>query len=565
MLVRLIAEPAGAAEIVIQPSPLLPEHAAGRGDRSAHLHRRLKLGDLDRIPRLQNDVRGRRRIAQRARQVHVDPAEVVQAPDEANPLWIGLARQPAGPRDQVRQPIRLGAQRIRARVAHLAHDDHRALKVELRLPQNQHVVVGLERDLRCAARRERRPRRAHVATQRVAVVQIRRVEGHAHRRRQLALRTVLRQPRDLRFLQIGAHGWPPRQRHELAQGYPGPPRIRPRLPHHPRDRDVVALAQRRQKIHHDGVAIHQRHRGNQHRIFSSPLPTPRRQLHVDHRPRRGPRPPLRQRQDAVHGDPLQRRVGREFSGCPNQLAQSLTGLQLVNRRPAHRPGDLHPRTVHRHEYHVTGLQPDVAARVAAQQVVVQVHRRHGLAEAAHLYRTHVRALGQPAGRVQRRQHRAERADLVGAWLTDLAHHVHLVGAHVGDRNIEPRRGVGLPHTGVHSAQARKQHVAQLVERQVRDEHLPDLRNENESLASHLQLVGQLDVAGENQYQLIGGAELVVGGHGTREQRQELRRRAPEHIHPEHRARRRNPAHDQSRVHRQEVRWSGRQPQGLHRR
>src|SRR5437773_8047639 len=52
VLVRLIAEPAGAAEIVIQTSPLLPEHAPRRGDGPAHLDGRLILADLDRIPAL---------------------------------------------------------------------------------------------------------------------------------------------------------------------------------------------------------------------------------------------------------------------------------------------------------------------------------------------------------------------------------------------------------------------------------------------------------------------------------------------------------------------------------
>src|SRR5213595_878921 len=52
VLVRLVTEPAGAAEIVIQTSPLLPEHAPRRGDGPAHLDGRLILGDLDRIPGL---------------------------------------------------------------------------------------------------------------------------------------------------------------------------------------------------------------------------------------------------------------------------------------------------------------------------------------------------------------------------------------------------------------------------------------------------------------------------------------------------------------------------------
>jgi len=69
-------------------------------------------------------------------------------------------------------------------------------------------------------------------------------------------------------------------------------------------------------------------------------------------------------------------------------------------------------------------------------------------------------------------------------------------------------------------------------------HLTDLRNENEPFARHGQGIGQLDVAGENQDEIVARAELVIGRHGTREQRQKLGRRALEHIDAEHVTRRR---------------------------
>ncbi len=190
--------------------------------------------------------------------------------------------------------------------------------------------------------------------------------------------------------------------------------------------------------------------------------------------------------------------------------------------------------MHRHEHHVSRLEPDVVARIPVQQVIVQVERRQRLAGAPHLDRAHVGALRHTARGIEPRQHRAERADLVGARLRHLAHDVHLVRAHVGDGDVEPRaRARRALHTGIHPAEARVQHVAQLVEGEIRDEHLPNLRDQDEPLAGHLERVRQLHVARQDQHQHVTGPELVVGGNGTRQQGEELRRGAPKHVHAEH--------------------------------
>src|SRR5438093_1626280 len=85
-----------------------------------------------------------------------------------------------------------------------------------------------------------------------------------------------------------------------------------------------------------------------------------------------------------------------------------------------------------------------------------------------------------------RREGAERADLVRAGLRDLAHHVHLIGADVGDGDVEPGSGVRpSAHPGIDAPQSRVQHVAQLLEGEVRDEHLADLRNQHESFARDL--------------------------------------------------------------------------------
>ena len=273
---------------------------------------------------------------------------------------------------------------------------------------------------------------------------------------------------------------------------------------------------------------------------------------VDHGSRRTARSPLGRREEPIHRQPLQRRVGPKATGCLNQIGQALPPLQLVHRGPHHRARQIHPRAVHRHEDHVARLEPDVVARLAPQQIVVQIERRHRLAGALHHDVAHVGPLGHAPCRVQRRERGAERADLVRPRLRYLAHHVDLIGPYVGNRNIESRGGTGPAlHARVHPAQPDVQHVAQLIERQVGHEHLAHLRNQNESLARHRQRVGQLHVAREDQDQLIARAQLVVGRHRTREQREELRGRAAEHVHPEHPARgTRPPRPDEPAVHRQ---------------
>ena len=167
--------------------------------------------------------------------------------------------------------------------------------------------------------------------------------------------------------------------------------------------------------------------------------------------------------------------------------------------------------MHRHEHHIARLEPDVAAGVAAEQVIVQIERRDRLAEALHFDAAHVRALGHTARRVQCREHRAERADLVRPWLRHFAHHKDLVRPYIGYGDVEPRRRVrAAAHPGVHVPEASVQHITQLGQCEIADEHLPDLGDEDEPLACHLQRVGELDVARENQDEHVARPQVVVG-------------------------------------------------------
>ena len=159
-----MAEAARSLEIVIEARALLPQHAARRGDGPRHLHRRLVLGDVDRVARLEDDVGPGGAVAQRPLQIDVDPPHRALATIEPDALGVRLPRQPTGPLDQTGEPIVLALEGVRPGIVHLALDRHRALQLEVGLPQDQHVVVRRERYLgRRAGGRERKARRPRIA------------------------------------------------------------------------------------------------------------------------------------------------------------------------------------------------------------------------------------------------------------------------------------------------------------------------------------------------------------------------------------------------------------------
>ena len=94
-------------------------------------------------------------------------------------------------------------------------------------------------------RREAEPRRPEIGARGVTLEQIRRVERHSYGGGELALGSIGRQSRDLRFPQIHADLGTARERHQLAYRHPGVPRIATRLLHHPRYEPVWTLAEER--------------------------------------------------------------------------------------------------------------------------------------------------------------------------------------------------------------------------------------------------------------------------------------------------------------------------------
>src|SRR5207244_7445785 len=142
--------------------------------------------------RLEQQVVARSRIAQRLREVDVDPARPVHLPVEPDAVGVRLRCQTARALNERRQPISLGLQCVGAGITDLANDGDRALQLELRLLENQYVVIRLQRYFRGTGCGEGQTRRADVAPAQVSLEQVRGVERHAHRRRELPLRAVLR-------------------------------------------------------------------------------------------------------------------------------------------------------------------------------------------------------------------------------------------------------------------------------------------------------------------------------------------------------------------------------------
>ena len=239
-------------------------------------------------------------------------------------------------------------------------------------------------------------------------------------------------------------------------------------------------------------------------------------------------------QDAVDRQAVERRVGAEPTGRAQQVRERLAFFQLVDRRAEHGARDLDAPAVQRHVHDVARLESDVSSGRSAQQVVVQVERRGERIEAAHLDVPHVGAPGHAAGGVQRREGRAERADLIGAGLLHLAEHRDLVDSHPRDRDVKVSRGAGAAREfRVHAPEACIQHVAQLAEGEVRDEHLSHLRDQDEPFTGDRERIGALDVAREDEDELVARAERVVRRNGAGERRQELSGGATEHVHAKH--------------------------------
>ncbi len=187
----------------------------------------------------------------------------------------------------------------------------------------------------------------------------------------------------------------------------------------------------------------------------------------------------------------------------------------------------------RNEHDVPALQPYVVSGDAPEQIRVPVERAGEVSAAPHLDVTERPVLGRPAGRVQRRENRARACHLVGAGAGDLSNHEDLDGSYLGDRYLELCRGASTTSDpGIHPAQPRVELILELAHGQVGHVDLPDLRDNDETLAGHFEAMGQLHVAGEDQDQHVARAQAVVLVDRPRHDGIELGAAPPEHVQPE---------------------------------
>ena len=210
----------------------------------------------------------------------------------------------------------------------------------------------------------------------------------------------------------------------------------------------------------------------------------------------------------MNRQPVHRRVRAEPARRAQQVRERLALLELVNRRTQHGAGDLHPRAVQRHVYHIAGLETHVPAFVAAQQVVVQIERRHDVVQPADLDLAQVGPGSDAAGGVQRSERAPKGADLIGAGLLYLADHVDLVDAHTAHGHVKLDRRARATQLRVHTPQPIEQDAARSLERQVVEVDLTDLRNDDEPLASDVQQVRLVDGTAQHGDEDVARPEAI---------------------------------------------------------
>ena len=177
----------------------------GHGDRRVHCalnaHHRVVARDVQRVTVLQRQVVQRSRILEYVGKLDSDATDSVPRPVEHHAVRVPIRREPAGACDEIGNFFRLGLERVSAGITNFAGDHRGALQLPVGLPQDQNVVVGLDDDLGVRTRRRGQARRAEVLPIRRALEDVARVQRNSERGSRDAASPVLRQPRNLRFIQ----------------------------------------------------------------------------------------------------------------------------------------------------------------------------------------------------------------------------------------------------------------------------------------------------------------------------------------------------------------------------
>ncbi len=422
-----------------------------------------------------------------------------------------------------------------ARDEYLTGDRGRLGHLEVGLLQDQDLIERLQLELgRGARRRKVYPGRTPEAPLQVALAQVARVERHPQPTGELPDLALVGHSGHLRLPKVGADDRPPSELHQVAERHPFLPWKSPRRGNLSGHGHVVAPVQAEHRVHHDRVPVLEADRGDRDapQVACRRRVGRRSQLQVDRLPVGEARPPVRRQEHAVDREPPALGVGREPARGPKDVQQVVPLRQLVVRRTDDGAAQLDPSAPERHEDHVALLQDDVPRGVSVQQVGVEVERDHVPVPALHAHAPQVPQPGGPSGRVEGVRDGCDRRELVGPRLAHLARDVDLVGPQAGDRHAHVGRAP--LDAGVGPGEPGPEERAQVFHGHVRDVDLTHVRDDDEPLAIHLQIVRELDLAGEDQHELVARAHAVAVRDRAGEERLELRGGAGEDVQAEDR-------------------------------
>ncbi len=327
------------------------------------------------------------------------------------------------------------------------------------------------------------------------------------RRAKLGEGRVLPHPGHQNTRQVHVGPGPAREADGVAELHPRRKADLALHPHVAPDGHVAALAVGH-GVHRDGIA--RRHRDRGYDAARELIGADR-----DHHPGAAARAARFGRENAVDRDPRLIGTRLEAAGELDRVAQRLVGTELVDRRPEHLAGNRGEPAVDRDEHHVAALQPDFGRVAPLEQVVVQIEAVHQLGPAPHQDVPEGAVGGRTAGRIERREHRSRRRDLICAGPHHVAGDVDLDVAKFADRELELRRGIGsAADAGVDPAQPVVQQILDLAQRQVRDVDLAHLPDDDESLPGDGEGLRALDVTGEDEHEHVARAQPVVLVHRT---------------------------------------------------
>ena len=188
--------------------------------------------------------------------------------------------------------------------------------------------------------------------------------------------------------------------------------------------------------------------------------------------------------------------------------------------------------MHRHKHDITLLQPHVVRGVAAEQVVIHVQRRSKLTRASHFDASQRTLIVRPARRIQRGKHGRRTQKKCARFLNITSdHYLQRSQRWHTDRELRRRTGAAL-HTAVYPPQSRVQQVFELCDCKIRDVDPTDIRNHDKSFARDFEFVGALNIARQNQDELVAGTKAVSGINHSRTVGLKTRAGIPKQRQPE---------------------------------